>query len=322
MLNLYGQTALELWRRCPPELARNLHWARTREISDGRATKAELARLGSVWSQMLTPPYHVLVGQNRHRHVSTAFVTHCCRGCDVLPPRSLYSLGPGIAVSSPALSFVQLAYSLDSISAIMLAMGLMGFYRLQKDSSVLYWQEPLITHDEAARIISLLGKTKGIAKARRAIKHAISGSASPRESALVLALTLPTRLGGFQLPRPLLNHRIELTQLGHRLARKGYVRCDIYWPEYRLAVEYDSDEFHDPDGVADEARRDALEAMGITVVPIHTRQFNNFNEFYSRVLKLRAHMGLQSRPQVVSQMRHRMQVHAQLRAPYSVGLAD
>lgn len=57
----------------------------------------------------------------------------------------------------------------------------------------------------------------------------------------------------------------------------GKFRCDLFWPDAKLALEYDSDMFHSGAEKInrDSARRSSLEALGVHVVSVTSRQVNN-----------------------------------------------
>ncbi|MEF2846503.1 MAG: hypothetical protein U0O24_07640 [Eggerthellaceae bacterium] len=117
-------------------------------------------------------------------------------------------------------------------------------------------------------------RIKGLPLARTALKYIINDSASPRESALALMLTLPKRLGGYGLPKPILNYRVDIPQNKRHQFSSRYCVCDLYWPQAQIALEYDSDAFHTGSGkiALDSARRDALALLGIQVLSVTNLQ--------------------------------------------------
>ena len=103
---------------------------------------------------------------------------------------------------------------------------------------------------------------RGWRKACRALSHVQAGSASPMETALTMMLCLPVARGGFGLPLPELNEAI------------GPLRCGLYWPAARLALEYDSNAYHTgARRIAHDAQRRAeLARLGVEVVTVtHTQ---------------------------------------------------
>jgi very-short-patch-repair endonuclease len=100
------------------------------------------------------------------------------------------------------------------------------------------------------------------------------------ETALSMMLTLPHMLGGYGIPAPKLNARILLAKTAKRNASRSYYVCDLFWPDYNLAVEYDSDEFHTgAERIAnDSKRRNSLASVGITVITVTKRQIYSTTE--------------------------------------------
>ncbi len=116
-------------------------------------------------------------------------------------------------------------------------------------------------------------------------------SASPMETALVIAFVLPRRKGGYGLPFPQLNYPI--TYQGPTGKEERFF-LDIYWPEYKLAVEYDSDEHHF--GSLDEAYHDAgrrmqLQKMGIETLVMTKGQMQSLEALDCAVEVIKGKMG-------------------------------
>lgn len=149
-----------------------------------------------------------------------------------------------------------------------------GTYRLpsRDGESVLYDQPVLVACGRAGAYLRTQLSMRGVARAREVVSLAFDGSASPMETMLVLILTLPVGLGGYGLPRPKLNVKIEASGLGLSVCQKEAMVADLYWDEARLVVEYDSDEFHAGRGrgkLADDAERaNSLSALGYRVFSV------------------------------------------------------
>ena len=98
------------------------------------------------------------------------------------------------------------------------------------------------------------------------------------ETALALLLCLPVSLGGYGLPRPVMNMRIDAAEYGRDMAGSlrvpRFFRGDLCWPEAKLCVEYDSDAHHTgSERIAhDSWRRGELELTGFMVVTVTRRQ--------------------------------------------------
>ena len=114
----------------------------------------------------------------------------------------------------------------------------------------------------------------GAKKALAAMPYVLEGAASPRELSLALNMTLPRSMGGYALPKPLLNCRIDVDKRIRTAYGKDHFTVDACWVEQKLVVEYDSDAFHlDPKRRAhDNDRRAMLGEMGYRVLPISSKQ--------------------------------------------------
>jgi len=96
-------------------------------------------------------------------------------------------------------------------------------------------------------------------------------------------LTLPQKLGGYRFALPELNQRIALPKSIRKYFSKAYYACDLYWPDQKIAVEYDSDQFHTgSDRIANDSnKRNALASIGIQVVSVTRQQLYNSKELES-----------------------------------------
>ena len=149
---------------------------------------------------------------------------------------------------------------------------------------------PRLTSTKA--ITTLTARMEGVngrKKASRALRYIANGSGSPMETILFMLLTLPHKLGGYGLPAPELNWRIDTVDSAKSKSRTGknYYVCDLFWPDADIAVEYDSDFYHTgADRLAKDSRkRLALAEQGITVITVTSGQVRNPIEF-ERIAKL------------------------------------
>lgn len=156
------------------------------------------------------------------------------------------------------------------VAATVVACEFAGTYRLGVGSGSTAYRAPRIM--EAAglgRFTEEAGKSQGTLRARRAGELMLEGSASPMETVLALMLTLPVDFGGYGLEKPLLNQAIDVRHLKGTLSDRDEVVPDFLWPAQRVALEYDSDEFHVRRGKGqlkrDATRANILTAMGYRV---------------------------------------------------------
>lgn len=186
------------------------------------------------------------------------------------PSRSFYKIAQDLYISTPEAAFLQLGKESSLIQLITIGYELCGSYGLsaQSDSGSLR-REPRSNPQFIERYLEKCDGIHGVKAAKRASSYIAKGSASPMESLLSMLLCLPPSLGGFGLPRPELNFPIETNEGGIVMRR-----CDLYWPNQRFALEYDSDTFHSDASKLhlDSSRRSTLEKAGVHVVSVTKNQ--------------------------------------------------
>ena len=225
-------SALEYWRsvRFGSRSFRAVQDARPLLVAP--PLKGTLAQPGCWW---LKRPLHVLVAESHKRRTSKEVISHI-EGNE-LPSGSILDTCNGFSICSPELCFVQMATMLDLPHLIELGFEWCGTY----DTSTDHLREcaPLTSVEKLRTYVESLGPVHGRKKALRALRYALNGSASPRETALAMILHLPYAMGGYGIEAPLLNERVDLSERARRIAGRRYVVCDLLWPRAMLDVEYD-----------------------------------------------------------------------------------
>lgn len=171
----------------------------------------------------------------------------------------------GIDVEPPYEDLVWWAHAQILVTVAQIAMEFAGSYRLATPLTSARFNRPrIMTIGSALDFIERTDCPSDSQRARKALRLAANGSASPMETALFLMLTLPTEMGGFGLPKPELNADSGVVLHGVHL------RPDLMWRLARVVVEYDSSEFHSDLGRdktdRDIERANALRAAGFTVL--------------------------------------------------------
>ena len=214
----------------------------TRGLGDARAGSATLESLRNLGILRRGRPVDLLVASQGQRRNGSGVRCHCLSG--ELPRRSFSELAPNVYVCVPELCFLQLAGSHSPVDLLRLGMELCGHYSLAEGRRGFLDRPPLCSRAGLLAYLDAVHATRGVAKARRAAGLVIDGSASPMESSLALLLCLPTRWGGYGLPRPILNGQLTLSPGAARIV--GQRRCspDLSWPQRRVAVEYLGREYH------------------------------------------------------------------------------
>ena len=313
---------------------------RDRLDSSGCSALACLGALGS-----LERPLHLLLpDKNRVRSPEVAFHRWSAR----LPSDPFWRVSDDVWVSSPSFTLLQLcsnvfrrdrrtgtsAETMDdrrrlnrspysqlagTIRLTLVAMELMGTYRLAPiRGNTSFGTETLLSANGLHGFVDAHEGHQGIQMLRRVTSHAMPNSYSPMETALALGLTLQRRYGGFQLPQPHLNELLELTGTGGRTVS---YRPDLYWPERRLVVEYDSDLFHSADAkrsklAEDDERSNALTATGRHVMHVTKEQMLDFRKY--QVLASQVTRALGRKPAATDReaCRQQSKLHHLLLHPY------
>lgn len=233
--------------------------------------------LGLVESLGLTDPSlptEALVGSRDSRRLLPQVRFHTCS--QEIPARSLYPVFAygqqvdGLFVCSPELAACQV-FARDDMGLfkrLQLLMGLTGSYRLVGDE--LRSHCPPIATTQSLR--SFASKAKGIRgrlALARTIPFLLEGSASPAETDLAIALSLPLRHGGARLGRPALNRKLRLNPQAQAILGRETITPDLLFfgpkaPPFGFPVEYESIQEHSDEEQAayDELRRNTYAAMG------------------------------------------------------------
>lgn len=143
------------------------------------------------------------------------------------------------------------------IAATVVACEFAGSYRLDTMRGNVRYHAPRLLETGSLRRMAEDPSARFVAKRVDAVaEFAFDGSASPMETSLALMLTLPLEFGGFCLPKPQLNVSVDIPGEWGDLSDRNQVTPDMLWPGQRVALEYDSAEFHSG-GAARQADEDA-----------------------------------------------------------------
>lgn len=182
-------------------------------------------------------------------------------------------------MASPELVFQQAAKRLSFAQLVMLGDEMCGGYTHAKyeDGSFLRRSGPLSTCELLQDFLSRAQGAHGRNRAKKALPYIVEGSASPMETELEMILCLPKHYGGYGLPRPLMNYRIDFDEEARRLSGRTFALADLCWPDYKLDVEYDSDEWHatQDQSSQDKARANAMNAMEYDVIFVTRDRYND-----------------------------------------------
>ena len=233
--------------------------------------------LGLVDSLGLTEPSlptEVLVGSRDLRRLLPQVRCHTCS--QEIPARCLYPVFAygqhvdGLFVCSPELAVCQVFARDDMglVKRLQLLMGLTGSYRLIGDELRSHCP-PVVTIQSLRSFASKAKGIRGHLALARTIPFLMEGSASPAETDLAIALSLPLRHGGARLGKPALNRELRLNPQARAILGRETITPDMLFfgpkaPPFGFPVEYESLQEHSNEEQAayDELRRNTYAAMG------------------------------------------------------------
>lgn len=230
----------------------------------------ELAQLGVVPTKQR--PVDLLFAEQQFRSRSSLVRSHV--STHEYPAGSFLRLSEHVLIVCPELCFIQMDGQVPLTKLIHLGCELCGTYALVGSGGAVEEGKPLMSAASLASYMDACPPRVVGKGARRAAPYILDAAASPRESALALVLSLPHLLGGYGLPVPVLNHPVALGEQAYGLYPCSPVRCDLFWPEVRFAVEYQG-ELHKERYASDVARAAALQAEGVDVLALTKEQLDD-----------------------------------------------
>ena len=255
----------------------------------------------------ISSPLHVTVTERSAWRKPRSVICHIA--LTDIPQGAYRRLGREIYLSSPEACFLQMASHLTLVDLITLGCELCGSYAPWLSSEGLAQRKPRTTVRQLANHLDLSKGSHGIKAARRGVRHVFEEAASPAETALALLLCLPTDLGGYGLPRPLLNKPLKV--------QGKIVRCDLFWPDHRFALEYDSNLHHTGAEKinADSTRRTLIEEKNVHVVSVTWDQVRDARKFDILARAVAKRLGFRARTMRSDSMMRRYQLRTHLFGP-------
>ncbi len=213
---------------------------------------------------------------------------------------SLIQLSDENYIVSPELCALGIAKEADVVSTALAITELCSAYSLAGNGSDGYRSRlPLSSLQRMDCLPLQLKYTKGLACFREACRIAVECAASPMEAVLALLLCMPARLGGYGLPRPLLNPLLSSQGVD---ADKSFVLTgapehgalygDLVFEGRGLVVEYASKLNHADRWDQDMLRANELLDMGFTVISVTPSELFDQKRTHALVEKIARQLGL------------------------------
>lgn len=271
-------TSLEFWRQQYP-LDRRPSPSTVQPPNDCAYNKADVLALCPSWitEETLRPTdgvLHALAFDAGHRRHANKVVTHVWSG--QIPAGSFYLRGSNVYIESPEFIFLHAATILELPELIALGDELCGLYSFddREERGFRKRTRPLLQKARLERYLQQAAGCPGCKLARQALRFIVERSASPMETFDEMTMCLPYRLGGYSLPVPVMNERVDLTDRGSRIARKRTCYLDMGYSAVFLDIEhhgkYDHSTAEEID--ADRARVNGLKEMGFEVIELTADQ--------------------------------------------------
>lgn len=241
-------------------------------------------------------PLDCLVGSRSHPHDPGPFQFHACLHRP--PTNAFIRLDDLIYVAAPPYAFIQESSRSGLVELYQMEYEICGSYsRMPFGRETRYNIPPLATAASLRKYAQRNAEIRGAHRACKALRYAADGSASPRETQMVLSLGLPTVQGGEGLGIPIMNHEIALTPEARKLCRRRTLRCDMFWPQAKLDVEYQSRERHEGEEsrISDSCRTNALLSMGYSVICVTNDELNRGQAIEVIAETIRRNIGKRSR---------------------------
>lgn len=211
----------------------------------------------------LPKPIDVAVDTENDFRNSKEFKFHLYpKGLDL---KTLTKIKDGVYCVCPEYAVVQLAQILKYEQLFVVVCELCGTYSInENENNFVYQIAP------ATSILKILNfhnryvlynpRYTGIAHVREVLQYANNGSASPMESRMFLKFCGPRKRGFYGCKDLKFNNEVKLSNSASKIAGQKIVVPDISSRKHKVAIEYDSTQFHVniDRSQKDKLRRDAL----------------------------------------------------------------
>lgn len=183
----------------------------------------------------------------------------------------------------------------------------------------LWKHSPLSSVEQISKALDGLEGVRGLPAARRALRAARDGAASPAEVFANLLLCSGAWMGGESWGDPDLNRQVPYAPSAKALAHSQFGVADMLWPDSCGDLEIQGKDFHADDlGFAlASGRRAAFESMGYTVSELTWEQMADLELFDAVLPVLSRQLGFGLQERTPAFLRRRDELHRALfEAPY------
>lgn len=178
---------------------------------------------------------------------------------------SLIKLSDTVFCANPELVIIQMVDKLSFEQVFLLISELTGSYSLDEHNKCIETAIPNFTsvakiQNYEKRLSISNPRYRGCRLLREALRYVADNSASSMESKLYLKLCGSRKRGYYECKNLEFNKKIKLSIAAKKIADQEYVMPDISSCKFKVAIEYDSAQYHTNilQNQKDKARRDAL----------------------------------------------------------------
>lgn len=199
-----------------------------------------------------------------------------------IPKKSILTLSNNIKCVCPELLLIQMASKLSIENLSLMLMEFAGTYTITPETQqATNVNSKLISFNQSTNYLNkycnLNKNGHGLHKIAKAITFCAENSASPMESRLYIKLCGPRSLGFYGCKNLKMNAPINVSNKSALIAGQKTIVPDISCIKKKVAIEYDSSQFHENviRDQKDKRRRDALVNEGWKVHTIIPQQLKN-----------------------------------------------
>lgn len=268
----------------------------------------ELDATAQFWLGHVGLPIHVFVPDQTKNTSTNHLVTHVFN--QSVPYGCFLDLGHDVCICTPQFAYLRLGAELGFFELLSIGLELCGTYSRfalddiapapwggcasPKAQGCTFEIPPAMNAKRFEAFLERMQGQRGAVGARKTVRWLADGSASPMETAIYLLLCLPKHLGGYGLPKPLLNPLLVISTADGVKKRNP----DLFWPGANIDVEYNSDEEHSGEWARyhDSKREIELTAANVRVLPLTRPQLMDAREFDGFAQGLRRMLGVRTRP--------------------------
>ena len=224
---------------------------------------------------------HLTVCDRNDRRKSSSHICHLWK--NDFPGGSFYRLSDEVYVASPAFTFLQLAQELSLAQLVAYGNEICGLYSFDSahERGLRQRDAALTTVEKLRSYVDNARGFRGQVKAAKAVAMIAPNSASPLETTVEMLQCLPYRYGGYGLPIPTMNCKVQLSDEAASIARRSYVKADICWPANKIDLEFHGEHDHASTQAlhSDRARTNALSLMNYRVIEITSHELFDLGAF-------------------------------------------